>query len=275
MTAPNHIQTPAAELAASVHASFKALAEKMIAAATAPLLSEIASLRKRLDELPTPKDGADGKDGNDGADGVSVDADAVMRDLTARVEKHLAEIPAPRDGRDGSEGAPGRDAVQIQPHPSIEEDRSYQRGAYATHKGGLWRAERTTDGMDGWVCVVEGIAAVDEVQTSEREITRTVTLSSGAKHVSTFKMRNAIHRGTYRRGAVYELADEVAWDGCTWRATGDGVKDEPRAGANGWQLVAKKGNDGKSAFETAKRAGFEGTEYDFGKALIKQTGGKP
>lgn len=265
-------QTPAAELAASVVASLKDMTKKLIEAAKAPLLAEIAELKQRMDELPLPKDGEKGADGKDGE---SVDAEAVMRELTARVDKHLEGIVQPRDGRDGPTGEPGRDAVQINVHPAIEDGRAYQRGSYATHKGGLWRAERTTDGMDGWQCIVEGIAEVEEVQTSDREITRTVTLSSGAQHVAKFKMRNAIHKGTYRRGGVYELGDEVSWDGCTWRSKADGNVEEPRAGADGWQLVAKKGADGRTAFETAKRAGYQGTEHDFGRALIKSAGGKP
>src|SRR4249920_2708105 len=80
------------------------------------------------------------------------------------------------DGQDGKDGEDGRDALELQVHGSIESEKSYPRGHYASHMGGLWRSYRKTDpiGIDpkstGWELLVDGVASVEFEQVDERNL---------------------------------------------------------------------------------------------------------
>lgn len=103
----------------------QAMAEA-IRAAVEPLKSQqaadalvIADLRKRLDELPVPKDGAPGpagpagEPGAPGTDGKSVTVADVLPTLQAEVQRSVAAIPAPIPGPAGPAGAPGADGKSV------------------------------------------------------------------------------------------------------------------------------------------------------------------
>jgi hypothetical protein len=48
------------------------------------------------------------------------------------------------------------------------------------------------------------------------------------------------HRGTYIAGALYEIGEEVALNGSTWRALVDDPKNPPGTGSDKeWQLIAQ------------------------------------
>jgi hypothetical protein len=217
--------------------------------------------------------GAAGERGEKGPPGESVDINAIEREVMARVTKALSELRDGRDGARGEKGESGRDALQISINPSIDEARSYPRGTFASHRGGLWRALKATDGMDGWECIVEGVAAVEHAKTGDREVTVTTTLSSGAKSMLAYRFHDIIHRGTYKRGDIYNQGDAVAWAGHSFVALKDGVASVPMEGAEGeWQMQAKKGGEGCSAYQSAKKAGFTGSEYDWVKSLKGERG---
>ena len=65
--------------------------------------------------------------------------------------------------------------------PDIVTEKSYPRGSYAIHSGGLWRSYQKTAGMNGWECLVDGIDSIDIRQDDERHFTVVATKSSGEK----------------------------------------------------------------------------------------------
>ncbi len=118
------------------------------------------------------------------ADGKSITPDDVRPMLEQMVKEAVSHIPAPRDGRDydpevlkqavleavNALPAPqdGRDATALEVLPAIDDQKSFPRGTYATHLGGLWRAYEKTHGMRGWECLVDGVADIDVSMTDER-----------------------------------------------------------------------------------------------------------
>ncbi|WP_321941645.1 collagen-like domain-containing protein [Paraburkholderia tropica] len=186
------------------------------------------------DGLPG-RDGVDGKDGRDGKDGFNgKDGD---RGLDGR------DGAAGRDGRDGVDG---RDAADIEVLPSIDFGRSYPRGTFASHLGGLWRAHANTDDRYGWSCIVEGIAALAIERDGERGFVVAVTRSGGAVERAGFAFPVLIYRGTYVPERLYEPGDTVTWAGSLWHCNAP-TSEKPDAGGGGWTLIAKRGRDGKDA----------------------------
>lgn len=175
--------------------------------------------------------GADGRDGVDGKDGQP----------GAPGEKGI-------DGAPGRDGDDGRDALDIDVLLSIDETRRYRRGTYASHNGGLWKSVRTTEGMDGWECIVEGVGqiSIDQDTENPRKFAVVVATSSGRAQTKQFSMPVVIYRGVYREGDAYEAGDSVTWGGSTWIALQD-TKSKPDSTDGTWKLAVKKGAPGKDA----------------------------
>jgi hypothetical protein len=74
--------------------------------------------------------------------------------------------------------------------------------------------------------------------------------------------------GTYQRNAC------CTWEGALWIAVRDtDAKPGEGAEACGWQLAVKRGERGKSSFETAKQVtGFRGSEKEWITSLARPTG---
>jgi hypothetical protein len=181
------------------------------------------------------KAGADGLNGKDGSDGMP------GRDG--------------RDGLDGKDGAPGMDALRIDPIDMIDESRSYPRGTYASHLGGLVRAVRTTDPLAdaggelvkaGWQVLVEGFRDAGlEISEDGRRCVLGIMLTSGKTHAKTFDMPTMIYRGIWREGD-FRRGDTVTRDGSTWHCEVSGTKQVPGApNASDWKLCVKRGSDGR------------------------------
>jgi len=235
------------------------------------LSAQVAPIVKRLEaiEAAKPADGKDGRDGVDGKDGASVDAEAVA----AMVQEAVSAIPVPKDGTNGTDGtsvpleevermvseavakavaaiklpqdgAPGRDAIHLEILPAIAEAKSYPRGTYAKHAGGLWRSFESTEGMRGWECIVEGVAAID-VQQVERGFTVTAQRSSGATEVKTLTLPVMMYQGVFKEGETYDHGDMVTWGGSLWHCDVL-TRDKPgEPNVKAWTLAAKRGRDGK------------------------------
>ena len=219
----------------------------------------------RLDALPVPKDGQPGKD---------ADMDVLMAHIKESVEKHILAV---RDGLMAKEqefqsliakadldakerdkeiheqlsklespknGDPGRDALDLDVMLAINEGRSYCRGTYATHKGGLWKTIRTTEGMDGWECIVDGLDAVEIEMSGDREVTIKTKLSSGRQVSKSFEMPVILDRGVFKSGRAYKTGDGVSWGGSFWIAQRD-TSEKPDIDDSGWRLAVKKGQNGK------------------------------
>lgn len=239
-----------------------------------PLIQE--QVRLAVGELPAPtpgKDGEDGKDGDsvpldelkqlideavtaavakveipapipgeDGEDGTSVSADEVRQMVEAAVKGATAHIVAPKDGE------PGRDAAHIEILPAIDLAKSYPRGTYAKHLGGLWRSYESTTDLKGWECIVEGIASLSIEQHGERGLKAVALLSSGASREKALVIPTMIYRGVFAPGS-YERGDTVTWGGSLWHCD-EPTSDKPgELNSKGWRLTVKKGRDGKNGVD--------------------------
>lgn len=188
-------------------------------------------------EIPAPVNGKDGKDGAS----VSID------DLLPHVEKMAKElfdsIPKPQDGE---RGEPGKDATDIHILPAIDFEKSYPRGTWAHHNGGLYKSHANTLGERGWDCVINGIASIDVDKSSDREITVKITDSRGEQVVKTFSMQNVIYQGIYdeKKDADYEDGDMVTCGGSVWHCLSKNPGRPGDANPN-WKLAVKRGQNGK------------------------------
>ena len=153
------------------------------------------------------------------------------------VKLAVSEIPEPIIPSDG------RDALQIELEPCIDATKSYPRGTYATHKGGLWRSYQKTDGMRGWECIVDGVAGVNIQQDEERIFTISLEKASGLVDVKTFAIPVTIYRDVFKAGKEYGPGDTVTWAGSLWHCN-EKTTDKPgEPGTKGWTLAVKKGRD--------------------------------
>lgn len=211
-------------------------------------------LRQLVSQLPAPKDG------------VSVTAEDVQpmieemvgAAVSAALAKAIDALPVPKDGE------PGRNALDLEILPSIDESRSYPRGTYATHKGGVWRTFQTTEGMRGWECIVDGVAEQAVEQVDERSFVLVSRKSSGAELRTAIAIPSLIDRGVYKAESAYQAGDGTTWAGSYWIAQKDAPIGKPgEPGSDGWRLAVKKGEKGAGAYQTAVRNGFQGTEKEW------------
>ncbi|KXM69137.1 phage portal protein [Escherichia coli] len=225
-----------------------------------------------VSHIPVPRDGRDydpdvlQKAVNDAvanipqpADGKSLTPDDVRPMLEQMVKEAVSHIPVPRDGRDydpdvlqkavldavSALPAPqdGRDATALEILPAIDDQKSFPRGTYATHQGGLWRAYEKTHGMRGWECLVDGVADIDVSMTGERLFSVVVRQSSGQRTEKTFSLPVMLYRGVFRAGETYHPGDTVTWGGSLWHCNSM-TEDKPgEAHSSAWTLAAKRGRD--------------------------------
>lgn len=188
-----------------------------------------------------------------------VTGDDVRPMLEQMVKEAVSHIPVPRDGRDydpdvlqkavldavSALPAPqdGRDATALEIHPAIDDQKSFPRGTYATHQGGLWRAYEKTHGMRGWECLVDGVADIDVSMTGERLFSVVVRQSSGQRTEKTFSLPVMLYRGVFRAGETYHPGDTVTWGGSLWHCNSMTGDKPGEAHSSAWTLAAKRGRD--------------------------------
>lgn len=165
-----------------------------------------------------------------------------LPDIKSLVADAVAAIPPPQPAIDGENG---RDALALEILPFIDEGKSYPRGSYATHNGGLWRAYEKTHGMRGWECVVDGVAGVDIDRAGQRHFTLTVNRSSGGSESKTFDVPVMLYRGIFKAGDEYLPGDTVTWGGSLWHCDEKTQGKPGEAGSTGWTLAAKRGRDAR------------------------------
>ncbi|MDP9991973.1 hypothetical protein J2W28_001001 [Variovorax boronicumulans] len=194
----------------------------------APLIAEEVS--KAVAAIPAPKDGE------------SVPVEQVQRMVDDAVSKALASVRMPKDGD------PGRDAAHIEILPAIDAAKSYPRGTYAKHAGGLWRSYETTTELKGWECIVEGVAqlSIEQHADNPRKFLVNLSTSSGRQEVKEFNMPVVLYRGIFKEGDAYEAGDSVTWGGSTWIALQD-TGSKPDSVDGTWRLAVKRGSPGKDA----------------------------
>ncbi len=163
-------------------------------------------------------------------DGRDYDPDVLQKAVLDAV----SALPAPQDGRD---------ATALEILPAIDDQKSFPRGTYATHQGGLWRAYEKTHGMRGWECLVDGVADIDVSMTGERLFSVVVRQSSGQRTEKTFSLPVMLYRGVFRAGETYHPGDTVTWGGSLWHCNSM-TEDKPgEAHSSAWTLAAKRGRD--------------------------------
>lgn len=210
-------------------------------------LDALAKAAAALIKLPEVKDGKD-------ADPVDLDAVAALVkvpevekvDVGAIARAAAALVPVP----EVREPEHGRDALDLEILPSIDASKQYARGTYAAHLGGLWKTYERSNGMRGWECIVDGIAAVNVSQDGDREFSVTLAKSSGAEVVQKFALPIQIYKGVHRDGEKYEAHDNVTWAGSQWTSTKSENTDKPGT-SDAWTLCVKAGRNGKDLRENA------------------------
>lgn len=190
-----------------------------------PLLVQLVD--KAVALIPRPKDGE------------SVPIEAVRGMIDDAVAKAMAGVRMPKDGE------PGRDAAHIEILPAIDEAKTYPRGTFARHEGGLWRSFEATTGMKGWECIADAIADVSLEQVGERTVAIEVRLASGKSSRKEVTFPVTIHRGIWKDGETYARGDATTRDGSTWILMADQQKGKPGDDGSGWVLSTKRGRDGK------------------------------
>lgn len=192
--------------------------------------------------------GPAGEQGAAGKDGQSVDLVALKSTVVAEVKDAVASLPKAENGKDGADG---RDAAELDILPSIDESKSYRRGTWASHNGGLIRAARQTDAVKdgaiidaGWMVMVEGFACPPVFTQGDdpREFTCAAMLTSGVKTVTPFRMPVMIYREIWKEGE-YERGDVVTYGGSAWHCQ-QKTTDKPGT-SSAWKLMVKHGNPGK------------------------------
>lgn len=165
-----------------------------------------------------------------------------LPDIQLMVNEAVSSLPVPKDGEPGKDG---KDALQLEIMPCIDEEKSYPRGSYAIHHGGVWRSYQKTTGLNGWECLVDGISAVDISQANEREFTVTAQLASGTRTEKSFCIPVMIYRDIFKDGEKYLPGDSVTWAGSVWYCHAE-TSDKPgEPGSKGWKLAVKRGRDAR------------------------------
>lgn len=207
----------------------------------------LAEVERAVAAIPKPKDGEPGRPGKD-AEPIHPDSISLM--VVREVEKAVAAIPKSRDGRDGIDG---RDALQIDILPGIDPAKSYPRGTWAKHFGGLARSTGS-----GWETVIAGLAAVDVIQGDDfRTFTIKAQLTGADQVVATFSMPVLIYREIFKDGTEYARGDVVTWAGAAWHCQADSTRAKPSDGPE-WRLMVKRGDHGKDG--TDGKPGARGPE---------------
>jgi Collagen triple helix repeat (20 copies) len=198
------------------------------------------------------KDGTPGRDGTPGKDAEPVHPDTlalmVVTEVQKAVDKAVAVIPKAVNGE------PGRDAIQCEPLLSIDEAKSYPRGTYASHRGGMIRSFRQTDAIGaaglmaaGWAVMQNGIESETEISDQDgRQDWRCTKYTDGTELVRTIARAVVIDRGVYREGEKYAKGDGVTWGGSFWIAQKD-TDSKPDSADGSWRLAVKRGRDGADA----------------------------
>jgi hypothetical protein len=156
----------------------------------------------------------------------------------------FAEAPKPKDGEPGKDGTDGRDALNLHVMRGIDEARKYRKGEYASHNGGLWMSVKSTDGMEGWDCIVDGVADVLIEQQDDRTFAVKVFKSGGDVVLKSFSLPVMIYKDLFRDGNIYKAGDVVTWAGHMWICKKE--TDAKPVEGEAWRIAVKRGQDAKA-----------------------------
>lgn len=247
----------------------KAFGEELagiVKAATAPILSRIEAMERRLDVLPVPRDGKDAD-----ADAITAlvraevkaDLDAIkglipdapeLPDIPAliavAVDKAVKALPVAKDGEPGKDGAPGatgspgRDGLDVKDLFRADGGRLVAVMSDGTTKDlGVFVGSDGADGapgQDGKDGL--GFEDLDFVTDDHGRVTAKFQRGDLVKSV---RLPGIVDRGPFKAGEAYEKGDAVSYGGSLWIAQGD--TSEKPDGGDGWRLAVKKGRDGRGS----------------------------
>jgi len=191
-------------------------------------------------ERGLPGESIKGERGEKGEDGRSVSVEAVRLMVLDELRKELALIPKAKDGRDGL------DALQLDILPAIDPARTYLRGTYARHNGGLVRYKE-----NDWEVITNGIASINEEQTEDpRDIRIVITQTSGEQCVIERHIPLPLYCGVYgdelNSARVWMRGDTASHGGSVWHCNINGAQSRPGTpGSREWTLMVKEGRRGK------------------------------
>jgi hypothetical protein len=181
--------------------------------------------------------------GKDGIDGISVSIDEVKRMAEGWLSQNIQQP------KDGDHGKDGRDSAEIEVLPSIDEEKSYPKGTWASYKGGLIKSTRTTSAIGekslmeaGWDVIVQGVQSVEVHPLADGEFAVKTILTGGKDHITKFAVPVMVYKGIWKEGA-YAKGNTVTTGGSLWHCNKD-TTDKPGT-SEAWQLCAKKGTDGR------------------------------
>jgi hypothetical protein len=211
----------------SVISLTKSTIKREVEALGADLVAKLESMR--------PTDGRDGVDGQNGLDGAQGEKGA--------------------DGVNGQDGIDGRDALQIDILAEINPSKSYARGTYAQHDGGVFKASRTTDPLEGaeahragWDVVLRGVAGVEVHTLDENTLAIKTRMTGGTDHITKVEIPTLIYKGVWQAGE-YKRGATVTWGGSLWHC--NKTTDTKPGDSADWTLAAKRGRDGKDLAKAA------------------------
>lgn len=177
------------------------------------------------------------------------------------------------EGRDGRDGEPGRDAIHIDVLDDIDPTKRYQRGTFASYKGGLVRARKATDplGEDldaaGWQVVVRGLDGVTiDLADDLRTVKIGFKMTDGQVVEKSIGTGAVVYRGIWKEGDAYQRGDSATRDGSTWILMTE-QKGRPGEEGSGWQLAVKRGTNGRDGLKG--ETGVRGAEGRAGRDLTK------
>ena len=189
---------------------------------------------------PTGEKGLDGKDGRYGLVGQD-GALGAPGPLGPTGEKGLDG----RDGQHGRDGLVGRDGAPGLPGEKGLDGVNGRDGVDGLH------------GKDG----LDGLGFPDLELVTDDAGRLWLRAANGVRSVQA-RVPGHLYRGVYRSDEIYLKGDSVTRDGSIWFAQVDEIKGKPGEADSGWQLAAKRGDQGKTG--PAGPAGDRGTKGDKG-----------
>lgn len=146
-----------------------------------------------------------------------------------------------KDGRDGRDGRDGKDAAEIKVLENIDENIEYAKGTFAQHKNGLYYSVEQTKGMDGWKCLINGIAEISvDVSEDMRNVSVKTVKSNGETVEKSFNVPAMIYRGVFDTQQKYAKGDCVTFGGSMWVSKSNDNDNKPGENSD-WQLSVKRG----------------------------------
>lgn len=234
-----------AVMAKAVLDAVSAMCTKAIGVALTPIQSALSEISKRVDSLamslenvPTTagEQGPKGDAGERGADGKNVTVEEVLAAMNARLQTWMVE---------------------------------HERSLRDTHLRWLEMLPKPKDGVDGL-----GFDDLAVEQKGQRIVAIRFSRGEQVKEFS-ISLPALVYREIYKRGEQYAPGDIVTWGGHMWHcdAKNDGRIDPGKDGAP-WTQCVKRGGDGASAYHSAVKHGFVGSEREWVESIGKPTTAK-